>query len=71
VNSIAYTSIAFPYPMLDADYAVAVDVQGGKGGMNQRNTVYAGDKASNGFKVYAEGSIDSVNIRWLAIKLNL
>jgi hypothetical protein len=71
MNSIAYASVAFPYTMLDTNYAVAVDVQGGKGGMNQRSTIYAGDKASNGFKVYAEGSIDSVQIRWIAIKSSL
>jgi hypothetical protein len=57
--------------MIDTDYVVLVEVQGAKGGMNQRGTVYAGDKASNGFKVYSEGSIDSVDVRWMAIKLLL
>jgi hypothetical protein len=71
VNSIAYTSVALPYNVIDADYVVLIDVQGAKGGMNQRNTVYIGDKASNGFKVYAQGSIDSVSVRWLAVKLVL
>jgi hypothetical protein len=71
VNSIAYASVALPYTMIDTEYVVLVEVQGAKGGMNQRSTVYAGDKASNGFKVYSEGSIDSVNVRWMAIKLLL
>jgi hypothetical protein len=71
VNSIAYTSVALSYNMIDADYVALVDIQGAKGGMNQRNTVYIGDKASNEFKVYAQGSIDSVSVRWLAIKLIL
>jgi hypothetical protein len=71
VNSIAYASVAFPYNMLDTEYVVLVDVQGAKGGMNQRGTVYAGDKAANGFKLYSEGSIDSVSVRWIAIKLML
>jgi hypothetical protein len=71
VNSTAYASVALPYNMIDTDYVVLIDVQGAKGGMNQRGTVYAGDKASNGFKVFSEGSIDSVNVRWIAIKLML
>jgi hypothetical protein len=70
-NSIAYMSVALPYAMIDTDYTVLLDLQKAKGGMNQRSTVYAGDKASNGFKIYAEGSIDSVSVRWAAIKLTL
>jgi hypothetical protein len=71
VNSLAYASVALPHTMLEADYAVLLDVQRAKGGWNQRGTVYAGDKAANGFKVYVEGSIDSVSVRWIAIKLSL
>jgi hypothetical protein len=71
VNSIAYASVALPHTMFDADYTVLIDVQGAKGGWNQRGTVYAGDKAANGFKLYVEGSIDSVSVRWTAIKLSL
>lgn len=71
VNSIAYASVALPYNMIDSDYTVLVDVQSAKGGWNQRGTIYAGDKAANGFKVYVEGSIDAVSVRWVAVKLNL
>jgi hypothetical protein len=71
VNSIAYTSVALPYSMLDTAYTVFIDVQRAKGGMHQRSTVYAGDKATNGFKMYVEGSIDDVNVRWATVKLSL
>jgi hypothetical protein len=71
VNSLAYASVALPYTMIDSDYAVHLDILNFKGGGNQRPAVYPGDKASNGFKIYVEGSLDAVNIRWTAIKLNL
>jgi hypothetical protein len=71
VNSIAYVSVALPYTMIDTDYMVLIFVQEAKGNMNQRGTVYAGDKASNGFKIYSEGSMDSVSVRLIAIKLML
>jgi hypothetical protein len=71
VKSIAYASVALPYTMIDTEYMVLLFVEGAKGNMNQRSTVYAGDKASNGFKIFSEGSIDSVSVRWLAIKLVL
>jgi hypothetical protein len=71
VNSTAYASVALAYPMIDSDYGVLLEVRSAKGGWNQRGTVYAGDKAANGFKVYAEGSIDAVSVRWTAVKLSL
>jgi hypothetical protein len=71
VNSIPYTSVALPYNVLDTDYAALVDVTGYSGGWNQRPSVYAGEKASNGFKIFADGTLDEVIVQWKAIKLNL
>jgi hypothetical protein len=71
MNSIAYASVALPYAMLDTDYTVLLDMQSLKGGKHQRSTVYAGDKAVNGFKLYADSSIDSVTVRWAAVKMSL
>jgi hypothetical protein len=72
VNSLAYASIALPYAMIDSEYAVILDLLDFKGGGNQRPAVYLGDKASNGFKIYVEeGSLDAVDVRWTAIKLNM
>jgi hypothetical protein len=70
-NSIPYASVALPYNMLDSDYEVVIEILGFKGGGNQRPHVYPGDKAANGFKLYVEGSLDAVQIRWTAIKLSL
>jgi hypothetical protein len=70
-NSIPYASVALPYNMLDSNYEVVIDILSFKGGGGQRPYVYPGDKAANGFKLYVEGSLDAVNVRWTAIKLNL
>jgi hypothetical protein len=71
VNSIAYVSVALPYPVGDSEYVVLLDVLDARGGWNQRETVYAGDKAANGFKVYVAGSLDAVRVKWTAIKLTV
>jgi hypothetical protein len=70
-NSIPYASVVLPYNMLDSNYEVVIDILSFKGGGIQRPYVYPGDKAANGFKLYIEGSLDAVNVRWTAIKLNL
>jgi hypothetical protein len=71
VNSLPYASVALPYSMIDSDYAVYLDILSFKGGGNQGAMVYPGDKASNGFKIYAQGSLDAVTVRWTAVKLSL
>jgi hypothetical protein len=71
INSISYASVALPYSMIDADYAVTLDVAGYSGGWNQRPCVYAGEKAANGFKVFADGTLDEAQIQWKAIKSKL
>jgi hypothetical protein len=67
VNSIAYASVALPYPVGDGEYAVLLDILDAKGGWNQRETIYAGDKASNGSKVYIGVSLDTVKVKWTAL----
>jgi hypothetical protein len=57
--------------MIDTDYAVMLDVTEYAGGWNQRPAVYAGEKASNGFKVFADGTLDEVAVQWKAMKLKL
>jgi hypothetical protein len=71
VNSLPYASVALPYSMIDSDYAVYLDLLSFKGGGNQRAMVYPGDKAGNGFKIYVQGSLDAVSVRWTAVKLSL
>jgi hypothetical protein len=71
INSVSYASIALPYSMIDTDYAVMLDVTGYAGGWNQRPCVYAGEKAANGFKVFADGTLDEVMVQWKAIKSKL
>ena len=71
VSSQQYASIALPYDVGGSDYIVLLEVTDAKGGWSQRQTVYPGSKASNGFKIYVEGSIDAVSVRWHVIKLGL
>jgi hypothetical protein len=71
VNSFPYASVALPYTMIDSDYTVHLDILSFKGGGTQRPVIYPGDKASNGFKIYVQGSLDAVIVRWTAIKLSL
>jgi hypothetical protein len=71
INSISYASVALPYNMIDTDYAVMLDVTGYAGGWNQRPCVYATEKAANGFKVFADGTLDEVTVQWKAIKSKL
>jgi hypothetical protein len=70
-NSIPYASVALPFNLLDSDYEVVIEILSLKGGGVQRPYVYPGDKAANGFKLYSEGSLDAVSVRWTAIKLSL
>jgi hypothetical protein len=71
VKSVPYASVALPYSVIDTDYAALIEVTGYSGGWNQRPCVYAGEKASNGFKIFADGTLDEVAVQWKAIKLKL
>jgi hypothetical protein len=71
VNSISYVSVALPYSMVDTEYAVMLDVAKYSGGWNQRPYVYASEKAANGFKVFADGTLDEVTVQWRAVKTKL
>lgn len=70
-NSLAYASVALPYSMIDAEYEVVTELLELKGDSNQRSTVYPGDKAANGFRIYTDGTLDMVKVRWTAIKTSL
>jgi hypothetical protein len=70
-NSLAYASVALPYDMIDAEYNVLLEVIDYKGGYNQRPVIHAGAKAANGFNIYAEGTLDAVRVRWVALKMSL
>jgi hypothetical protein len=70
-NSLPYVSVALPFTMLDSGYAVTTEILAFRGSSNQRGTVYPGDKAANGFKLYCEGALDMVRVRWAAVKTNL
>jgi hypothetical protein len=70
-NSLAYASVSLPYTMIDAEYQVATEIVGYSGGVNLGYLIRSGDKAANGFKIYAEGTLDNVIVRWTAQKIKL
>jgi hypothetical protein len=63
--------VALPYDLIDAKYAVDFDIEDFAGNAFQLGYVYAGSKASNGFSLYLNGSVDSVQIRWTVRKISL
>ena len=63
-----YANIALQYPFLNADYSVSLDVIAYEGGGFQEGKIYVGDRAANGFKIYMNGTIDQVQVRWTVSK---
>jgi hypothetical protein len=70
-NSLAYASVALPFNMLDAEYTVQLEILDYKGGYNQRPIIHADNKAANGFKILAEGTLDTVRVKWTVLKPSL
>lgn len=61
----SYVAVALAYPLLDAEYTVALDVVSIKGaGLLQGGDLYVGSRNVNGFNVYYNGIADTVKVRW-------
>lgn len=63
-----FALIALQYAFLDADYSVSLEVVDFTGGGFQEGDVYVGDRAANGFKIYMNGTIDKVKVRWIVTR---
>ena len=59
-----YASIALPYVLPDANYAVHLDVVSCEGGRQQIGDIEVADRLTNGFKIYLGGAADAVCIRY-------
>ncbi len=70
-NSVPYASVSLPFTMLDNNYQVFLDIIDFKGCSNQKSLIYPGEKAANGFKIFSEGMLDTVSIKWTAVKMEL
>jgi len=66
-----FVYVALPFNVLGNDYSVDLDVIDFDGGGYQLGYIYADERASNGFKVCANGMADNIEIRWTIRKLNL
>lgn len=68
MSSASYAQIAFETPFSNTDYDVFLDIVGYEGSGFQQGMIYVGERASNGFKIYTNGTVDSMNIRWKATR---
>jgi hypothetical protein len=59
-----YASIALPYVLPDANYAVHLDVASCEGGRQQIGALEVEDRLTNGFKIYLAGAADAVKVRY-------
>ena len=64
MSSASYAQIAFETAFSDDDYEVQLDVVGYDGGGFQQGMIYVGERASNGFKIYTNGTVDAMDVRW-------
>jgi hypothetical protein len=69
LNSIISASVALPYAVTNTAYTVQLDVTGYLGGGSPASIIRADGKAANGFKIYVDGILDGVNVRWTAVKM--
>lgn len=60
----SYAQIAFETAYPDTDYEVQLDIEEYDGGGFQQGMIYVGERASNGFKIYTNGTVDTMQIKW-------
>lgn len=63
-----FASVSLDKPFKDTKYMVSLDVLEYEGGGFQEGHIYVGDRASNGFKIFMNGTIDSARVRWTVSK---
>lgn len=64
-------NVPLPFALIDANYTVDLDVVSYVGSGFQLGDVYAAGRLNNGFKIYSNGTADSIVVNWTARKLNL
>jgi hypothetical protein len=71
VESSVTEYVALPYDFLNTNYVVNMEIEDFVGNAFQLGYVYVGNKASNGFSIYVNGAVDSIQVRWSAQKYDL
>ena len=66
-----FVLVALPRNMVNSDYVVTFDIESYSGSEFQLGHISAVDKTTNGFKIYVNGMVDNVQVRWYVSKLNL
>ncbi len=66
-----YVDIALPYPLMDNNYSVDLDVVSFTGSGFQLGDIYTSGRLTNGFRINSNGTADNIVINWTARKLNL
>lgn len=64
VTTEAYVDVVLPVALINTSYAIDLDLVTCAGSQFQRGSVYASDKATNGFKIKCDGGIDDLAVRW-------
>jgi len=70
-STALYSNVSLPFPLPDANYAIALDIISIDGSGFQRGEVYPMDRNVNGFKIYYNGVADDLLIRWEISKPSL
>lgn len=66
----AYAQVVFDYSWEDTDYDVTLDVVDYVGSGFQQGNIYVAERAKNGFKIYTNGAVDSMRVRYKAARRN-
>lgn len=70
-SAALYTNVALKYPLINAEYAIDLDLISIDGSGYQRGDIYPMDRNINGFKIYYNGVADNLQIRWTISKPDL
>ncbi len=71
ITTAPYINVSLPYDTINTTYKIYLDIVSYEGNGFAQGRIYIGDRASNGFKIYSNGAIDAVTVRWLLIKEEL
>lgn len=66
-----YEMVNLDFSFLDDNYSIKLDIVEYLGGGFQQGNVYTGDRAANGFKIYLNGTVDSVRVKWTTVKTDI
>lgn len=70
-STALYANVSLKYSLVNAEYAIDLDLISIDGSGYQRGDIYPMDRNVNGFKIYYNGVADNLQIRWTVSKPDL